>query len=248
MVRRFFIQSEQLKVPFSILTGSDFNHLKNVLRLKPGDMIVLFDGVGTEYSGRIVKFSSAEAVVEIIDRKEAEAEQAVSIVIAQAFLKDKKMDLLVRGLTELGVYRWNPFFSERSIPTPDPKRLASRADRWEKIMKEAVKQCRRRRLMEIGAAVSYEEALRSGVSADVKIIFWEKATETLSKKRIAVPEQNIRSVYALIGPEGGFSQSEAERAIEEGFEPVGMGRRILRAETAALAAAALLQFLFGDMG
>lgn len=247
-MRRFFIPSEHLKFPVSVLTGSDLNHLKKVLRLKPGDLIALFDGAGTECTGRIVGISSSEAVVEIVGKEERETEEAVRIVIAQAFLKDKKMDSLARGLTELGIHRWEPFFSDRSIPNPDRKRLASRAARWEKIIREAVKQCGRTRLMEIGPAVSYGEALRSGSSADLKIIFWENAAEPLSEKKIAARGQSIRSVHALIGPEGGFSQKEAERAVEEGFEPVGMGRRILRAETAALAAATLLQYLFGDMG
>ncbi len=248
MIRRFFISADQLQYPVSTLTGSDFNHLKNVLRLKTGDQIALFDGSGTEYTGRIADLSGGEATVEILEKREPSTCEAVRIGIAQAFLKDKKMDLLIKGLTELGIHGWQPFFSERSVPTPDRKRLASRADRWEKIMREAVKQCRRTRLVEIGPAVSFEEVLRSGASADAKIIFWEKAAELLNEKKFAASKKNIRSVYALIGPEGGFSEKEAEMAVNEGFVAVGMGPRILRAETAALAAAVLLQYHFGDMG
>ncbi len=248
MNRRFFIAADQLRFPVSTLTGSDFKHLKNVLRLRPGDRIALLDGVGTEYIGRIVSISSGEAAVEILEKREPEICDAVRIGIAQAFLKDKKMDLLARVLAELGIHSWQPFFSERSIPNPDGKRLASRADRWEKIVREAVKQCGRPRIMEIGPAVSFEEVLRSGASADAKIIFWERASELLNEKSFSAPKKDIRSVCALIGPEGGFGDREAEKAMDEGFVPVGMGPRILRAETAAIAAAALLQYHFGDMG
>ena len=248
MRRRFFISPEHLKYPVSKLTGQDFKHAKNVLRLKPGDEIALFDGSGAEHAGRILEISTSQAVVEIIGPGTVEENNAVEITIAQAFLKDKKMDVSVRQLTELGIHRWQPFFSKRSVPKPDRKRLASRAERWEKIAREASKQCGRSRLPEIGTPVFFGDLLKLGQTADTKIIFWERATEPLAANIFHDENSEIGTVFAIVGPEGGFEEKEVRCAEQIGFSPVGMGPRILRAETAALTAAILLQFVFGDMG
>ena len=248
MRRRFFISPDHLKYPVSKLTGQDLKHAKNVLRLKPGDEIVLFDGSGAEHVGRILEISTSHAVVEMVGRHTIEESHAVEITIAQAFLKDKKMDVSVRQLTELGIHRWQPFFSKRSVPKPDGKRLASRAERWEKIAREASKQCGRSRLPEIGIPLFYDDLLKLGQAADAKIIFWECAAEPLAAKIAHGENSEIETVFAIVGPEGGFEEKEVLCAAQMGFSPVGMGPRILRAETAALTAATLMQFIFGDMG
>ncbi len=248
MYHRFFLPQTQIEHPVPAITGADINHIRNVLRLKPGDNIVIFDGTGTEYLARIVQLSSNKAIVEIIEKKFSSSESPVHICLAQAYLKEKKMDLLVRQATELGINRWQPFFSERSIPRPDHNRLVSRAQRWEKIMMAAVKQCRRNRLMEIGQSVSFEEILVLANDADIKIIFWENIGSPMVINDFASNKQKIRSVYSVIGPEGGFSAKEVKQAVEAGFVPVGIGPRILRAETAAVSACTLLQYLFGDFG
>jgi 16S rRNA (uracil1498-N3)-methyltransferase len=248
MSHRFFLPQKQIKHPMSTVTGADVNHIKNVLRLKLEDHIILFDGTGVEYIARIVQLSSNKIVVELIDKRVLSSESPVHISIAQAFLKEKKMDLLIRQVTELGINYWQPFFSERSIPTPDHKRMYSRVQRWEKIMTEAVKQCRRSRLMEIGQSVSFDELMILAKDADIKIIFWENADSPLSPNAFSFYKHKIRSVYSMIGPEGGFSANEVKHAVEAGFVPVGIGPRILRAETAAVSACTLLQYLFGDFG
>ncbi len=248
MCHRFFLPQAQLEHPTPAIIGADVNHIKNVLRLKPGDKIFLFDGTGGEYIARIVQLSSGRASVEVIEKIVSFPESPVHISIAQAYLKEKKMDRLVRQVTELGINHWRPFFSERSIPTPDPKRMHARIQRWQKIMLEAVKQCRRSCLMEIGQSVSFDDMLVPAKDADIKIIFWENIGNPLVINDFASNKQKIRSVYSVIGPEGGFSANEVKQAVEAGFVPVGIGPRILRAETAAVAACTLLQYLFGDFG
>lgn len=243
---RFFIPEPQLQYPIATLTGPDINHVKNVLRLKTGEYIRLFDGTGMEYTGQITSISSHSVRIEIIEKTAPATESPVHISIAQSYLKEKKMDLLIRQLTELGVSFWFPFFSERSIPLPDQKKLALRRQRWKKIAIEAVKQCRRNRLMEVGQALSFNEMLLSAKNSDLKIIFWENADLALNSNKFFSEKKNIRSVYAVIGPEGGFSNDEIKKALQQGFLPVKMGPRILRAETATIAACALLQYLFGD--
>jgi len=248
MCHRFFLPQTQIEFPMSTIAGAEVNHIKNVLRLKTGDEICLFDGTGVEYIARISQLSSNKAIVEIISKTVSFSESFVHISIAQSYLKEKKMDLLIRQLTELGINHWQPFFSERSIPTPNSKRLLSRGQRWEKIMIEAVKQCRRSRLMEIGQSVSFDDMLISAKDADIKIIFWENADKPLSSNAFSSNKHKIRSVYSVIGPEGGFSANEVLQAVDAGFFPFGIGPRILRAETAAVAAGTLLQYLFGDFG
>lgn len=245
-MHRFFIPEPQLQYPIATLTGPDINHVKNVLRLQPGEYIQLFDGTGMEYTGQITSISSHSVRVEIIEKTPSATESPVHISIAQSYLKEKKMDLLVRQLTELGASFWFPFFSERSVPLPDQKKLALRRQRWKKIAIEAVKQCRRNRLMEVGQALSFDEMLLSAKNSDLKIIFWENADPALNSNKIFLEKKNIRSVYAVIGPEGGFSNDEIKKALQQGFLPVKMGPRILRAETATIAACALLQYMFGD--
>jgi 16S rRNA (uracil1498-N3)-methyltransferase len=248
MTHRFFLPQAQIVHPISMITGEDVNHIKNVLRLKPGDQIILFNGTGAEYVARIVELSSNRTAVEIIKKTGSSSESPVHISIGQAFLKEKKMDLLIRQVTELGINHWQPFFSERSIPTPDQKRIYLRTQRWEKIMIEAVKQCGRSHLVEIGQPVSFAEMLKLANNADIKIIFWENAVNALGPNTFSIAENKIRSVYSMIGPEGGFSDAEGKQAMEAGFFPVKMGPRILRAETASVAVSTLLQYLFGDFG
>ncbi len=248
MYRRFFLSQADIEKPAPAITGADVNHIKNVLRLKHGDEIYLFDGTGAEYHARIAKLSSVRVDLEILAKFASSSESPVHMSIAQAYLKEKKMDLLVRQITELGINHWRPFFSERSIPTPDSKRMDSRIQRWEKISIEAVKQCRRNCLMEIGKSVSFGEILLLAHNADIKIIFWEGADTSLTRTFFSPERKSIRSVYSVIGPEGGFSVHEIKKAKEAGFFPVKIGPRILRAETASVAACTLLQYLFGDFG
>lgn len=242
----FFIEKAGRNDSILSITGSDARHIKTVLRLKPGDKIGLFDGKGFEYEAKIVDCYPGKIQVSLIRRFESTAESTRQIIVAQAFLKEKKMDGLVRQLSELGIVKWIPFMAERSVPRPDKKQLSTRKKRWEKIAIEALKQCRRGRIMKIGETVSFEEMLNLSQTYDFKVAFWEGELKPVSA---SLPFGNqINSVFAVIGPEGGFTQKEIEKARDCGFITAGLGPRILRAETAAVAACALLQYLFGDMG
>ncbi|MFZ0131039.1 MAG: 16S rRNA (uracil(1498)-N(3))-methyltransferase [Desulfobacterales bacterium] len=228
--------------------GAEARHAQKVLRLHPGDTIGLFDGCGTACAARIERFAPDGIVVEIIGTVPTASESPVEILMAQAFLKDKKMDGLARQLTELGVAGWMPFFAKRSIPAPDPRRLAGRLARWQKISREALKQCQRTRLMAIEPLGTLQDVLMRAVTCDVKILFWENQPQPIDLREVLTPGACPQKVFAIIGPEGGFAPLEVEAAAAEGFLAASLGPRILRAETAAVAAATLLQFAFGDMG
>jgi len=245
-MRYFFIEKSERENSILSITGTDARHIKTVLRMKPGDKIGLFDGKGFEYVAKIIDLSPGRVQASIIRRFPSTAESPLKIIIAQALLKEKKMDGLVRQLSELGIVKWIPFIAERSVPRPDKKQLLARTKRWEKIAKEALKQCRRGCIMEIGKTVSFEEMLNLGQFCDLKVVFWEDELKPVHANLLESNERII-TVFALIGPEGGFTRKEIEKAGELGFITVGLGPRILRAETATVTACVLLQYLFGDM-
>ncbi len=246
-MRYFFIDPSRVTGAVVSITGSEAHHIKNVLRLKPGDGLKLFDGTGFEYEAAIVSVSAKEVAVEIQRKFKAVAQSGAQIIVAQAFLKQKKMDDLVRKLCELGVAQWIPFFSQRSIARPDAKRLAGRSQRWQRIVTEAVKQCRRIDTLQIADAISFEEVLEFSDSCDLRIVFWENESSLLARD-LAREDNPIKKLLVMLGPEGGFTDQEIKMVRNCGFISAGLGPRILRAETATIAAVTLVQYLFGDMG
>lgn len=247
-MRHFYIDSSPAINSVVVIRQSEAHHVKNVLRLNPGDSIKLFDGNGFEYEAVIKEMSVAKVTVEIRNKIWATLRSGVQIVVAQAFLKEKKMDELVRKLCELGVARWIPFFSQRAIARPDANRLAGRARRWHRIAAEALKQCRRVDLPEISAALSLDEVLEFSKTCDLSIVFWENESTPLRSDIESNEKHPVKKILLMLGPEGGFTPQEVEMAQNSGFVVAGLGPRILRAETATLAAVTLVQYLFGDMG
>ncbi len=244
-MRRFYIDPRQISGETVELTADESRHIRTVLRLRPGDEIELVDGSGYAYAARIrsINDSCVKAAVQGCFRPDTES--ALKLTVAVGFLKEKKMDLLVRHLTELGMTRFQPMWTERSVARPPQKKLDSRIERWQSIAREAVKQSRRALAPEIAGPAPYNEILEALRPSQTKIIFWENARQPLSGA--FDPKQGRRDVSVLLGPEGGFSEKEGRAALGCGFAPVWLGPRILRAETAAITACALLQFLFGDM-
>jgi len=246
-MRYFFIEPSLVTGPVASITGTEAHHIKNVLRLKPGDALKLFDGTGFEYEALIIGVSAKDVAVKIQRRLEAAAPPGARIIVAQAFLKEKKMDGLVRKLCELGVAQWMPFYSQRTIPKPDAGRLADRCRRWQRIATEAVKQCRRVDMPRIGDALCFEEILDFSERCDLKLVFWENESSPLTRD-LASEDHFPRKIIVMLGPEGGFTEQEIHRIRDRGFISAGLGPRILRAETATIAAVTLVQYLFGDMG
>ncbi|CAD7849072.1 MAG: 16S rRNA (uracil(1498)-N(3))-methyltransferase (EC 2.1.1.193) [Olavius algarvensis Delta 4 endosymbiont] len=245
-MRRFKIDPGRIKGNTCVITGPDAKHMINVLRLKADDRVVLFDGTGWEYAAVIQAISSGEVRLSVHNSRPGLAESPARITVAQGFLKDKKMDTLIRQLTELGISRWVPYFGVRSVARPDAQRLSKRTARWHKIATEALKQCRRSQLPEIEPAADFSAVLQLAASAAVKLIFWEAESAPLRSAELGGLPQG--DVFIILGPEGGFVEAEIEQARRAGFQSVSLGPRILRAETATLAAGTLAQFLFGDLG
>jgi 16S rRNA (uracil1498-N3)-methyltransferase len=247
-MRYFFIEPAALNKPVVAIEGSEVRHIKNVLRLKPGDKIRVFDGEGFEYDAGIERFYAGRVEIKIRRKFQGGKESPVQIAVAQALLKEKKMDRLLRHLCELGVTGWVPFICERSVPKPGQKRLSARAQRWTKIVKESCKQCQRSKLPEIIKILTFEDVLDYGSACDLKIVFYENESATLKSLMAQNTPTPPRKILLILGPEGGFSDQEIEASRAAGCVVAGLGSRILRAETAAIAACTLTQFLYGDLG
>jgi 16S rRNA (uracil1498-N3)-methyltransferase len=244
-MKRFFVKKRLVGGRPQILAGSEARHARTVLRCKPGDRIRLFDDQGVEWESRILDIGDTiSCVPERLLR--AERESPLVLTVAQAFLKEKKMDTLVRQYTELGVQYWTPFFAERSIARPSAKRLENRYRRWLKITQESLKQCGRHRPMGIGKVATLMDIAETACGNNLNIVFWEGETTPLSAVAGARTAP-ARSIQVLIGPEGGLTVAEVECLREAGFVSVSLGPRTLRAETASVAAVSLVQYSFGDM-
>jgi len=247
-MRRFYIDASAVAGSLATLRGSEAHHLKNVLRLKPGDRIKLIDGTGSEYEAAIKSLAAGEVEIEIRCRMQAPVNAGARILVAQAFLKEKKMDDLVRRLSELGIAGWVPFFADRCVPRPDKSRLAGRLQRWKRIAAEAAKQCRRSDILRIHEPLSFKAMLEFSQPCDLKMVFWENETAPLNPDFGVKREGSLKKIMLVLGPEGGFTEQEIAAARQAGFAVAGLGPRILRAETATLAASTLIQYIYGDMG
>ena len=245
-MRYFFVDPSQLTGTRAVLEGSEASHIRTVIRLKRGDAVGLVDGTGFEYSAVIDRILTGRVELEITARRMSAGKSPLSLTVAQGFLKEKKMDLVVRQLSELGATRFIPFVCERAVARPGAGRGSFRRERWHKIAVESLKQCRRGDVMGIGEVHGFDELLARGRDHDLALFFWEDATLPIPALPPGRPEP--ASVLAVLGPEGGFSEPEAQAAEAAGFHRVRLGPRILKAETAAVAAAAVVQHLFGDLG
>ncbi|PIE71666.1 MAG: rRNA methyltransferase [Deltaproteobacteria bacterium] len=244
--RRFYVAPEQVTNGEAFITGADMRHITQVMRYAKGDEIVLVDGAGFEFCGCIEQTTASEIRIRIIDKRPALTESPLHLTVVQAFLKERKMDDLLRPLTELGMTEWVPLMADRSVARPDARRLKRRYERWRTILKEGIKQCERGRVPKIGQLTDWKALVADAASHDVNLLFYERGGIPFGdiQKTVVKPVARVRLV---LGPEGGFTQGEVAQAETAGFRIVSLGPRILRSETAAIAGASLAQLFFGDL-
>ena len=224
------------------LDSSQSRYLTRALRLRPGDSLIMFDGAGGEYNARIVLIEKSGVDVETIDYQDNASESATNMWLVQGISKGDRMDTVVQKATELGVQRISPVFSDYSMVKLDNKKAAKRRDHWQKIAQSACEQCGRCIVPRIDDVTSLNNWLEENRNESAnRLIFLPGASTPLSS--ISRSESEI---VLLIGPEGGLSETEEERAIGAGFRAVALGPRILRTETAAIAAISSVQTLWGD--
>jgi len=238
-MRRFFVEPRSISQNLAILSPEESRHVAMVLRLKAGAAVELFDGTGLVYQGLILTASPKRITIEILSRYRESGDRAVRLFLFQGMLKGKKMDFLVQKATELGVHAFCP------VPTrysENHGNLARQVERWRRIMLEACKQSRRAHPMAIEPVLSLEDMTVSGF--DRCLMLWE-SEQTSGIDATHVSYEGPMAL--LVGPEGGFHEDDVGVATAKGFRTVSFGPRVLRAETAALSAIAILQFLGGAL-
>jgi 16S rRNA (uracil1498-N3)-methyltransferase len=239
---RFFVSAESMQESHVEITGDTFHHLRNVLRVKPGQTLTLMDGRGNCCNVELVAAHRQYATGKIINRWQ-EKNQALPITLIQSLPKGDKFDLILQKGTEMGVSCFQPITTEHSIPKQlTASRLSKREQRWRRIVNEAARQSRRSFLPEVAPLLSLKDIIHESGN-NLKLVLWEAGASPLVK---VLPDKRPEGVSLLIGPEGGFSAQEIDTAVAAGFHAVHLGPRILRTETAGLAATPVLQYLYGD--
>ncbi len=209
-----------------------------------GTLVTLTDSEGNDFRGRILRLSEAEASLFIFDAFPSPTESSLEILLLQALPEKERMEMIIQKATELGVSAILPFQSERSISLREREAKQKKAHRWQHIAVKAVQQSRRARVPYVGECRPLRTVLEDCREEGLKIVLWEKEGRNLKRVLRQQPSQKI---YAMVGPEGGFSEAEVGLAKEEGFIPVKLGQRILRTETAAITLVGILQFELGDL-
>jgi 16S rRNA (uracil1498-N3)-methyltransferase len=224
------------------LEGGAARHVTRVLRLRVGEALTLFNGSGGEYAASIEQSQGGRVAVAIGGQRAIERESPLALTLAQGVSRGERMDLVVQKATELGVSGLVPVLTERSVVRLTAQLAERRLNHWRAIAVAACEQSGRTRLPAIAAPVPLKDFLRSATDGVTRLLLSPGAAATLAD----VPRP-VTAVMVLIGPEGGLAQAEQEAAVAAGFKAVRLGPRVLRTETAAIAALTLLQREFGDL-
>ena len=211
---------------------------------REGSLITLTDAGGNDFRGRVLSRSGTQASLLIFHRFPSTTESTVEIVLLQALPERERMELIIQKTTELGISTIIPFKSARSISLEEREAKQKKAHRWQELAVKAVQQSRRAKMPHVEAYRSFEEALKACGGEGLKILLWEKKGEHL---RQVLNQYHLKKIYAMVGPEGGFTEEEVTQAREAGFISIKLGQRILRTETAAITLVGILQYELGDM-
>ena len=209
-----------------------------------GSLVTLTDPEGNDFRGRVIRLSETEGSVFIFEAFPSSTESSLEIILLQALPEKERMELIIQKATELGVSAIIPFQSEKSISLKERETKQKKAHRWQHIAVKAVQQSRRAKVPWVGECRSFQEVLEDCRGDGLKILLWEKEGEDLKN---VLKRQFTKKIYAMVGPEGGFSEEEVRCAKKEGFIPVKLGQRILRTETAAIVLVGILQYELGDL-
>lgn len=232
---QFFVEPNQININDKRVTilGSDVNHIKNVLRMKIGEEIAVSNGQdGKEYRCGILSLEENSVLCELRFVKEDAVELPSKVYLFQGLPKADKMELIIQKAVELGVHQVIPVAAKRCVVKLDDKKAKSKIARWQGIAEAAAKQSKRGIIPQVTEVMSFRDAVKLAADMDVRLIPYELAEGMDRTKEIISALQPGQDIAVFIGPEGGFDQSEIQEALDKGIEPVTLGRRILRTETA----------------
>ena len=244
---RFFVAPEKIKNGFVYIVGQDAIHISKVLRLGEGEQILVLDGCGNSYQAVIKNAGREQVVCAVTGELPPASPSGPRLTLIQGLPKGEKMDLIVEKSTELGVSRVIPLVCERAVVKLEGDKPYRRRERWQRIAREASKQCRRPDIPEIDLPAGWEQVLPGLDRRAVALMPWEEENVVTLKSflRENTPQEQI---CVFIGPEGGFAPGEVGRARAHGVRTVTLGPRILRTETAGLAVLAMVMYQWGDLG
>ena len=247
-MRRIFIPGS-LQEKFYI-EGPDAHHLSHVMRSKPGDRIVIADNDGQVAECEMTAFSADRIEVRLVQYIDQATESPVEITLAQCLPKGDKLELIAQKATELGVNTIVPLVSDNCVVRYDAKKAQAKREKWQKIANEAGKQCSRDVLPEVQSVQSLKDWLKTAAADNglAVCMCYENEEQTGMAEFLRSIPAPMKRIAVVVGPEGGFSLTEAALARESGISSVSLGPRILRAETAAIAAVAVIQYEKGDLG
>lgn len=242
-MHRFFADPSQIKQKEIILTGPDVNHIRNVLRMRSGGEVLISDGQGTDYHCRLERLEEEQVTASIMWKLEGNAELPSRIVLFQGLPKGDKMEFIIQKCVELGVAEIVPVQTGRTVVRLDAKKEQAKRKRWMSISESAAKQSGRGIVPEIGAVVSFSEAVKQAEDLDICLIPYELAEGIGHTREVCSGIRPGSSIGIFIGPEGGFEENEVAEAVAAGAKVVTLGRRILRTETAGMALISVLAYL-----
>ncbi len=242
----FFVNSSQVCGSVLTIVGDDVNHMKNVLRMREGEHFSAADENGICYECAVETLEKHQVTANILEKKEGGTELSSKIYLFQGLPKSDKMELIIQKAVELGAYQIIPVATKRAIVKLDAKKEASKLKRWQAIAEGAAKQSGRMIIPQISEVKTYGEALQMAKELDVNVIPYECARGMEGTREIFGSIKPGMSVGIFIGPEGGWEESEVEKAKELNIHPVTLGRRILRTETAGLTTLSILMYLLEE--
>ena len=238
----FFVTPDQIREGYAVIAGQDENHIRNVLRMKPGEQIGVRDGISRSYVCAIETLEEEEVRARILSEETDSSELPARLYLFQGLPKGDKMELIIQKAVELGAYEIIPVATRRAVVKLDAKKAESKRKRWNAIAESAAKQSGRMFIPQVTKVMSLAEALDYGKGFDRNLIPYELAEDMAAARAEIAQIRPGMSVGIFIGPEGGFDTEEVELAKAHGVRPITLGRRILRTETAGMAALSVLMF------
>ena len=239
---RFFVEDNIFSGNDIRISGSDYNHIKNVLRMKKGEEVLISDGNDREYLCSICEYTEDEVILNIEDIMGTGRELSAKITLFQGLPKGDKMEQIIQKTVELGVSEIVPVAMKRCVVKLDDKKAGKKIERWNGIALSAAKQSKRGIIPEVKEVMTFKEALKMASDMDACLVPYENAEGIEGARKLVDSMKDKKSIGIFIGPEGGFDEGEIELALENGAKTLTLGRRILRTETAGMTMLSILMF------
>lgn len=246
-MHRFMVDPADISDRTVRIQGSDLKHLSQVLRLRRGDIIRVFDGYGMEYTARLAEIGKEMAVAVIEEVFETVAEPRIRLTLYQGLPKMEKMELIIQKAVELGVDRIVPVITQRTVVQLDGPSAEKRLARWNRIAVEATKQCGRAFVPKVSMPLTLKEILGNFEGYDLAIALYENEKKGLKELLKCYNISDVGKMALFVGPEGGFAPEEADAMHQFGIMTAGLGCRILRTETAAISGISIIMYEMGEM-